>query len=83
MWYIQCGSKASHIWRRITKYWPKVENGISWVIRNGHSIRFWLDNLVRGVNKLCDLAIAIPPYVVNFHDSDYVVENGWNWSIIN
>lgn len=34
---------ASHTWRGIVQCWPIVEQGFSWLINNGQSVRFWRD----------------------------------------
>lgn len=59
---MRCGAQASHIWRGITKYWPQVESGISWVIQKGQHVQFWQDFWVPGLGALCDhVSDTIPP----------------------
>lgn len=41
---VQVGSRASHVWRGIGQVWQLVEQGTSWIIKNGHSVKFWQDS---------------------------------------
>lgn len=74
-------SKSSHIWRAIHQVWPCVMQQMSWVIRNGHSARFWKDLWVPGVDCLENLVQErIEQGEENFTVASYADSNGWAWS---
>lgn len=73
---VRCGSKVSHIWKRITSAWNLVEQNISWVIRDGQSIRFWQDSRVPGIGPLIEHVSSIPDHAWNFTVSTFVSEEG-------
>lgn len=34
---------GSHVWKSICSLWGDLKHGISWSVRDGSSIRFWID----------------------------------------
>lgn len=78
---IRRGTPASHLLRGIANSWHLVEHNISWVLRNGHSVRFWQDPWVPGFGPLSEHVDDIPDRERNFMVSSYVSDNGWKWDI--
>lgn len=80
---VTCGSRASHIWRGLTQSWPMVDKGISWIIRNGQSLKFWQDQWVPGVGVLGDYTVSpIPDHYWHLTINNYTSNGEWDWSVI-
>lgn len=58
---VRSGVRPSHIWWGIVQFWLQVEQGVSWIIKNGHSVKFWQDNWVPGMGALYDHATTAIP----------------------
>lgn len=54
-------SNSSNIWKVVVTAWKDVHCNIIWVVRNGHNICFWKDNMIPGVGKLVDLLSPFIP----------------------
>lgn len=75
-----CGSRVSHLWRGICQYWPMVDQGILWIIKNGTGVRFWQDQWVPGIGPLGDIAtVHLSEHDIRQSVSDYATQEGWNW----
>lgn len=73
-------SRVSHTWRGTAKEWHHVQNGVRWVVNNGHRVRFWKDHWLKGVPRLEDHVVGvIPPHETMFLVNCFVLGNDWNW----
>lgn len=79
---VKCGSKASHIWRGMTKVWSLVEQSISWVVRDGYNVRFWQECQVPGIGPLHEHFTEISEVDWNLPIAAYTSANGWRWEIL-
>lgn len=60
--------------------WPLIKDNVTWVIKNGHSVRFWKDSWIPGVGRLEDhVQGSIPLEEGEFSVSSYVIDLGWQW----
>lgn len=55
---------------------------ISWIIRDGYSVKFWQDPWIPGIGPLSDHCSSIPESVWNLNVSTYASINGWHWDRI-
>lgn len=80
---IKCSSRASHHWRGICQLWPFVENGILWIIKSGHDVRFWDDPWVPDLGVLSDHALLpIPEMERNLTVMHFFEHGLWNWPLL-
>lgn len=80
---MRCGSRVSHLWRGIFQNWHHVEEGISWIINNGQTVRFWQDPWVPDCGILNDHVLhEIPAADWHLLVSAFAIQNDWNWHLL-
>lgn len=82
---MECGSRVSHLWRGIFQHWPKVEQGILWVIKNGSSVRFWQDRTNGSLGSAFLVIMQLGMYLsMNISNLFLFMQtpDGWNWQQI-
>lgn len=68
------------IWRGSCKVWPRIRNGVRWVIGNGNLIRFWEDLWLGDDKPLLEKAINIIPESIGQAKVCDLVDGTSNWN---
>lgn len=76
---MKCGTRVSHLWRGIYNNWHLVENGVSWIINDGQTVKFWQDSWVPEISALSDHALGdISDFDYLQTVSSFVLQDDWN-----
>lgn len=74
---------CSNLWKDVCSSWPAMKQNLIWRMRNGSSVRFWVDFWVPAFGPLQPLALKPLPEIELWKSCcDFTVDDAYNLSLL-